>query len=103
MAFPGMLPTLNKQVVKLGLLAGMMMDCDVNKYSRFDRKTYFYPDSPTSFQITQLYDPIVGHGSVKTLVDGVERDFDIHHMHLEADAGKLTHAGGKTLCDFNRA
>lgn len=103
MAFPGMLPTLNKQVVKLGLLAGMMMECEINKYSRFDRKTYFYPDSPLSYQITQLYDPIVGHGSVKTLVDWAPRDFDIHHMHLEADAGKLTHAGGKTLCDFNRA
>jgi aspartyl-tRNA(Asn)/glutamyl-tRNA(Gln) amidotransferase subunit B len=59
MAFPGMLPTLNEEVVKLGLLGGMMMGCEVNKYSRFDRKTYFYPDNPTSFQITQLYDPIV--------------------------------------------
>ncbi|MCP4523397.1 MAG: Asp-tRNA(Asn)/Glu-tRNA(Gln) amidotransferase subunit GatB [Candidatus Gracilibacteria bacterium] len=103
MAFPGMLPALNEEVVKLGLLGGMMMGCEVNKYSRFDRKTYFYPDNPTSFQITQLYDPIVGNGSVKTLVEGVERDFAIHHMHLENDAGKLTHAGGKTLCDYNRA
>lgn len=103
MAFPGMLPTLNEEVVKLGLLGGMMMGCEVNKYSRFDRKTYFYPDNPTSFQITQLYDPIVWYGSVKTLVNGEERDFAIHHMHLENDAWKLTHAGGKTLCDYNRA
>ena len=103
MAFPGMLPTLNEEVVKLGLLGGMMMGCEVNKYSRFDRKTYFYPDNPTSFQITQLYDPIVWYGSVKTLVNGEERDFAIHHMHLENDAGKLTHAWGKTLCDYNRA
>jgi aspartyl-tRNA(Asn)/glutamyl-tRNA(Gln) amidotransferase subunit B len=103
MAFPGMLPTLNEEVVKLGLLWGMMMDCEVNQYSRFDRKTYYYPDNPTSFQITQLYDPIVWYGSVKTLVNGVERDFAIHHMHLENDAGKLTHGGWKTLCDYNRA
>ena len=103
MAFPGMLPTLNEEVVKLGLLGGMMMGCEVNKYSRFDRKTYFYPDNPTSFQITQLYDPIVWQGSVKALVNGKEQDFAIHHMHLENDAGKLTHAWGKTLCDYNRA
>lgn len=103
MALPGMLPTLNEEVVKLGLLGGMMMNCKVNKYSRFDRKTYFYPDNPTSYQITQLYDPIVGEGSVKTIVNWEIREFGIHHMHLENDAGKLTHAGGKTLCDYNRA
>ena len=103
MALPGMLPTLNEEVVRLGLLGGMMMNCKVNKYSRFDRKTYFYPDNPTSYQITQLYDPIVGEGSVKTIVNWEIREFGIHHMHLENDAGKLTHAGGKTLCDYNRA
>jgi len=80
-----------------------MLNCQVNKISRFDRKTYFYPDNPLSYQITQLYEPIVGAGVVKTLVDGEEREFSIHHMHLENDAGKLIHAGGKTLCDFNRA
>lgn len=103
MGFPGMLPALNENVVKLGLLWGMMMNCEVNKHSRFDRKTYFYPDNPTSYQITQLYDPIVWKGSVKTIVNGEVREFGIHHMHLENDAGKLTHAWGKTLCDYNRA
>lgn len=103
MWFPGMLPALNENVVKLGLLWGMMMNCEVNKYSRFDRKTYFYPDNPTSYQITQLYDPIVGKGSVKTLVNGEPREFGIHHMHLENDAGGLKHVSGKTLCDYNRA
>lgn len=103
MGFPGMLPTLNKQVVKLGLIAGMAMGCEVNKWSQFDRKTYFYPDSPLSYQITQLYHPIVWEGSVETLVNGTQRAFGIHHMHLEADAGKLSHAGSKTLCDYNRA
>jgi len=103
MWFPGMLPVLNPEVVKLGLIGGMMMNCTVNKVSRFDRKTYFYPDNPLSYQITQLYEPIVGPGSVKTLVAWEEREFSIHHMHLENDAGKLIHAWGKTLCDFNRA
>ncbi len=103
MGFPGMLPSLNEEVVRLGTIGGMMMKCEVNKISRFDRKSYFYPDSPLSYQITQLYEPIVGRGEVKTLVDGEERVFAIHHMHLENDAGKLSHAGGQTLCDFNRS
>ncbi|MDP2090555.1 MAG: Asp-tRNA(Asn)/Glu-tRNA(Gln) amidotransferase subunit GatB [Candidatus Gracilibacteria bacterium] len=103
MGFPGMLPALNKEVVRLGMIGGMMMGCEVNKVSRFDRKTYFYPDNPTAYQITQLYEPIVGKGSVKVIVEDQVREFAIHHMHLENDAGKLVHAGGKTLCDFNRA
>ena len=103
MGFPGMLPSLNSEVVRLGTIGGMMMKCEVNKHSRFDRKSYFYPDSPLSFQITQLYEPIVWAGEVKVLVDGEERVFGIHHMHLENDAGKLSHAGWQTLCDFNRA
>jgi aspartyl-tRNA(Asn)/glutamyl-tRNA(Gln) amidotransferase subunit B len=103
MGFPGMLPTLNKEVVRLGLIGWMAMNCEVNKISQFDRKTYFYPDNPTSYQITQLYQPIVGQWVVKTLVNGEIREFAIHHMHLENDAGKLIHAGWKTLCDYNRA
>ena len=103
MWFPGMLPSLNEDVVKLWVKWGMMMNCEVNKISRFDRKSYFYPDSPNSFQTTQLYEPIVWRWSVRTIVEGEEREFAIHHMHLENDAGKLMHAWGKTLCDFNRA
>lgn len=103
MWFPGMLPTVNKEVVRLGLIGGMMMECEVNKTSRFDRKTYFYPDNPTSYQITQMYEPIVWVGKVRTLVNGEVREFSIHHMHLENDAGKLVHAGWKTFCDYNRA
>lgn len=101
--FPGMLPVLNEEVVRLGLIGGMMMWCEVNKISNFDRKSYYYPDSPNAFQITQLYNPIVGKGLVKTLVNWEEKEFWIHHMHLENDAGKLTHAWAKTLIDFNRA
>lgn len=103
MWFPGMLPSLNKEVVRLGLIWGMMMWCEVNKFSRFDRKTYFYPDNPNAYQITQLYNPIVGKWSVKVIVEDEVREFAIHHMHLENDAWKLIHAWWKTLCDYNRA
>lgn len=103
MWFPWMLPSLNKEVVRLGLIWWMAMDCEVNKISKFDRKTYFYPDNPNAYQITQLYEPIVWKWSVKTIVNDEIREFAIHHMHLENDAGKLMHAWGKTLCDFNRA
>lgn len=103
MGFPGMLPALNKQVVKLWVIAGMLMNCQINKVSNFDRKSYFYPDLPTSFQTTQMYHTITWRWQVKAIVNGEIRDFWIHHMHLENDAGKLMHAGGKTLCDYNRA
>lgn len=103
MGFPGMLPAINKEVIRLGVIGGMMMNCEINKVSRFDRKSYFYPDLPNSFQTTQMYEPIVGAGNVEVMVDGEIKNFEIHHMHLENDAGKLSHAGGKTLCDYNRA
>jgi len=103
MGFPGMLPALNKEVVRLWLIWGIMMWCEVNQYSRFDRKTYFYPDNPTAYQITQLYEPIVWKWNVKVIVEWEIKEFWIHHMHLENDAWKLVHSGWKTLCDFNRA
>lgn len=103
MWFPGMLPALNKEVVRLAVKAGLLMNCEINKLSRFDRKSYFYPDLPNSFQTTQMYEPITWRGSVKVMVNGEVRDFSIHHMHLENDAWKLVHAGWKTLCDYNRA
>ena len=103
MGFPWMLPMLNQEVVRLWVIAGMLMKCQIHKTSNFDRKSYYYPDLPTSFQTTQMYHPITGGGTVKAMVNGEIQDFAIHHMHLENDAGKLIHAGGKTLCDYNRA
>jgi aspartyl-tRNA(Asn)/glutamyl-tRNA(Gln) amidotransferase subunit B len=73
------------------------------KESIFDRKSYFYPDLPMGYQITQLYHPIAMGGEVDTFVGDEVKTFRIHHMHIENDAGKLVHAGGKTLCDYNRA
>ncbi|MDD2487651.1 MAG: Asp-tRNA(Asn)/Glu-tRNA(Gln) amidotransferase subunit GatB [Candidatus Gracilibacteria bacterium] len=103
MGFPGMLPVLNEEVVNLAVRAGHAMRCTINERSQFDRKSYFYPDLPNGFQTTQLYHPIVENGEVKTFVNGELKIFHIHHMHIENDAGKLVHAGSKTLCDYNRA
>ncbi len=103
MGFPGMLPTLSAGVVDLAVRASHALRCDVQEYSEFDRKSYFYPDLPMGYQITQMYQPIAIGGEVHTLVEWVEKTFRIHHMHIENDAGKLVHAGGKTLCDYNRA
>jgi aspartyl-tRNA(Asn)/glutamyl-tRNA(Gln) amidotransferase subunit B len=103
MWFPGMLPVLNKEAVRKWALAGLAMKCSVNNISKFDRKSYFYPDLPMGYQITQLYEPIVSNWKVKIIDDGEIKEFGIHHMHLENDAGKLIHAWWKTLCDYNRA
>lgn len=103
MWFPGMLPVLNEEIVNLAVRAWHAMKCTINKESQFDRKSYFYPDLPSGYQITQLYHPIVEHGEIKTFVNGELKTFRIHRMHIENDAGKLVHAGNKTLCDYNRA
>lgn len=103
MGFPGMLPTLSAGVVDLAVRASHALRSDVAEVSEFDRKSYFYPDLPMGYQITQMYHPIAIGGEVRTLVEWVEKIFRIHHMHIENDAGKLVHAGGKTLCDYNRA
>jgi len=103
MAFPGALPVLNERVIDLAVRAGQAMRCTVNETSIFDRKSYFYPDNPSGFQITQLYHPIVQHGIVRALVGDEVKSFKIERMHIEADAGKLIHSGNKTLCDYNRA
>ena len=98
-ALPGMLPRLNGEAIKLAILAGRAMNCDINKSSRFDRKHYFYPDSPKGYQITQFYHPIIGAGYVE-LPSGTK--IRIEHAHLEGDAGKLTHFDTYSLVDLNR-
>ena len=98
-ALPGMLPRLNGEAVRLAILAGRAMNCEINSYSRFDRKHYFYPDSPKGYQITQFYHPIIGAGYVE-LPSGTK--VRIEHAHLEGDAGKLTHFDGYSLVDLNR-
>ncbi len=98
-ALPGMLPRLNEEAVKFAIRAGRAMNCDINAQSRFDRKHYFYPDSPKGYQITQFYHPIIGAGWVE-LPNGTR--VRIEHAHLEGDAGKLTHFDTYSLVDLNR-
>ena len=98
-ALPGMLPRLNGEAIKFAIRAGRAMHCDINAFSRFDRKHYFYPDSPKGYQITQFYQPIIGPGFVE-LPSG--NKIRIEHAHLEGDAGKLTHFSDYSLVDLNR-
>lgn len=98
-ALPGMLPRLNGEAVRLAILAGKAMNCEINGSSRFDRKHYFYPDSPKGYQITQFYHPIIGAGYID-LPSGAR--VRINHAHLEGDAGKLTHFDTYSLVDLNR-
>lgn len=98
-ALPGMLPRLNGEAVRLAILAGRAMNCEINAYSRFDRKHYFYPDSPKGYQITQFYHPIIGPGFVELPSGNRVR---IEHAHLEGDAAKLTHFDNYSLVDLNR-
>ena len=98
-ALPGMLPRLNGEAIKFAIRAGRAMNCKINPSSRFDRKHYFYPDSPKGYQITQFYSPIIGEGYVE-LPSGTK--IRIEHAHLEGDAGKLTHFDSYSLVDLNR-
>lgn len=101
---PGMLPVLNTHAVELAIRAGLALQSSIAKISRFDRKHYFYPDLPKGYQISQLYQPIIGAGVVVVpLENDEETTVRIHHAHLEEDAGKLTHYGDYSLVDLNRA
>lgn len=101
---PGMLPVLNRHAVDLAIRAGKALNAPIANVSRFDRKHYFYPDLPKGYQTTQMYQPIILAGYVEApLEDGSAVKVRIHHAHMEEDAGKLTHFGGHSLVDLNRA
>lgn len=101
---PGMLPVLNRQAVKLAIVAGKALNSKIANVSRFDRKHYFYPDLPKGYQISQMYQPIILAGRVDVpLENGEIVPVRINHAHLEEDAGKLTHYADYSLVDLNRA
>jgi aspartyl-tRNA(Asn)/glutamyl-tRNA(Gln) amidotransferase subunit B len=100
---PGALPVINKAAVKKAINFGLAIGARINRTSYFDRKSYFYPDCPFNYQITQFYHPIVVGGSVETEVNGETKTFAIHHAHLENDAGKLIHFPEFAGVDFNRS
>ena len=99
---PGMLPVMNKRVIELAVTAGLMLNCDINRYSTFDKKNYYYPDLPCSYQITQLNHPICTNGHVELKTSGGTREVRIKQIHMEEDAGKLVHIGKYSYVDFNR-
>ncbi|HVV26175.1 MAG TPA: Asp-tRNA(Asn)/Glu-tRNA(Gln) amidotransferase subunit GatB [Candidatus Saccharimonadales bacterium] len=102
---PGALPVLNKEAVHLASRAAFALGSAPQKFSKFDRKHYFYPDLPMGYQITQYDEPIILGGSVAIEVDGQQKTVGITRAHLEADAGKSTHPAGEdySLVDLNRA
>jgi aspartyl-tRNA(Asn)/glutamyl-tRNA(Gln) amidotransferase subunit B len=101
---PGVLPVLNKQAVNFAMKAAMALNCEIAEYSKFDRKNYFYPDSPKAYQISQYDQPIGQNGWIEIEVDGKKKRIGITRLHLEEDAGKLNHSenGDGSLVDFNR-
>ena len=99
---PGMLPVMNKRVVELAVTAGLMLNCNINRYTTFDKKNYYYPDLPCAYQITQLNHPICTDGCVTLKTSAGTRDIRIKQIHMEEDAGKLVHGGNSSYVDFNR-
>jgi aspartyl-tRNA(Asn)/glutamyl-tRNA(Gln) amidotransferase subunit B len=105
-AMPGMLPVLNGECVAQAVRTGLALGATINKWSRFDRKNYFYADLPQGYQISQLYHPIVGEGSLAvTMEDGSTAEIGIERIHLEQDAGKSVHDLHPTMSyvDLNRS
>lgn len=101
---PGVLPVMNKRALEFAIKTGLVMNCRISPYSRFARKNYFYPDLPKNYQISQYELPICEHGFVEITVDGERRRIGITRIHMEEDAGKSIHEGGKfSLIDLNRA
>ena len=99
---PGMLPVMNKRVVELAVTAGLMLNCNINRYTTFDKKNYYYPDLPCAYQITQLNHPICTDGCVSLKTSEGTREIRIKQIHMEEDAGKLVHSGNSSFVDFNR-
>lgn len=105
LGYPGTLPVPNKRAVELAIRLGHGLNATVREHTKFDRKNYFYPDSPKGYQITQFDQPIIEDGWIEILIDGDFRRIGIERAHLEEDAGKLSHPAGKdySLVDLNRA
>jgi aspartyl-tRNA(Asn)/glutamyl-tRNA(Gln) amidotransferase subunit B len=104
-AMPGMLPVPDRECIRQAVRTGMAIDAKINKWSRFDRKNYFYADLPQGYQISQLYHPLVGEGELEVDLDeGATKTIGIERIHVEQDAGKLMHDQHATMSyvDLNR-
>jgi aspartyl-tRNA(Asn)/glutamyl-tRNA(Gln) amidotransferase subunit B len=110
LALPGVLPVMNKAALDRVIKVGLMLGCEIAPVCKWDRKNYFYPDSPKNYQISQYDQPICTGGAVEIELPGPARNLLGEHrripltrIHLEEDVGKLNHAGGESLVDYNRA
>ena len=101
---PGMLPVVNKRVVDYGMKAGLMLGCDINRVTTFDKKSYYYPDLPAAYQTTQWFAPVAVNGLVEIETSKGKKGIRIKQIHMEEDAGKLVHdiREDTTHVDFNR-
>lgn len=107
---PGVLPVLNKEAVRMAVLAGLTMNCRINERSIFARKNYFYPDLPKGYQISQFEEPICSEGYVEVETDGKLKKIHLNRIHIEEDAGKMVHVGAPGIwgskasaVDYNRS
>ncbi len=110
LALPGALPVLNKAAIDAIIKTGLLLDCEIADVTRWDRKNYFYPDSPKNYQISQYDQPVCRHGVVEIelpgpslAVMGEHKKIPLTRIHLEEDVGKLTHMSSDSLVDYNRA
>lgn len=108
LGLPGVLPVLNKRVLEFAVRAGLALNCEISRFSKFDRKNYYYPDLPKNFQTSQFDLPICERGHLDIEVNGENKQIRITRAHMEEDAGKLVHHGTSitdsdySLVDYNR-
>ena len=103
LGYPGTLPILNKEVIKMALEAALAFHCHINQFMHFDRKNYFYPDLPKGYQITQQDTPIGYDGYLEIEINGTKKKIGIERIHIEEDTCKSIHSENGTLLNFNRA
>jgi len=103
LGYPGALPVMNEKAIELCCKAGLLLGCEINPYSKWDRKNYFYPDMAKNYQITQADEPLCLGGKLAVDVAGKMKTFTIERIHQEENAAKNTHVSGASLVDYNRA
>jgi len=103
LGYPGAMPVANREAIRLTVISGLMIGSHISEYSKFDRKSYFYPDMPKNYQISQFDKPLCEGGSVTVTVDGKDKVLGVTRIHLEEDVGKSTHLASSSGVDFNRA
>lgn len=103
LGYPGVLPVVNRAAFQKITRAGLMLGCNISRVSHFDRKSYFYPDMPKNYQVTQYEQPVCLGGGVEFDLDGAARRVRLTRIHLEEDVGKSMHLAGVSVVDFNRA